>query len=408
MNPKKKLITATIIIFIIFWVLDSIFDSSIFYKGHKDFNQLLLLDIPAHDLFIRLFFIISFTLFSFMIYKYIDKLERSSLQLEKTERRYHQVYDSKISMKMIINPDDGTIIDANQKAYEFFNLDKNDPVKNILTININFENTFLSRKFDNPVNKYHYQHRTASNEILDLEMHFSYIEFDNKNFLYCEMMDITEILKLQKELINISERERQAIGQELHDELGQILTGISYLIEVYEKQMEEKTDRKILEIKTISQLIDRAVQKTHQLSNGLRPVQIHQRNIDLALADLVIEIEEMFGLPCELFVDNNIKINDVVKETQIYYIAKESLYNAIKHANVKSIEITWDCNGEKFYLSIRSKGTKKNTGKLSTGMGISIMKYRARIIDANLSVIDGNNEFIVSLTNRLNISNSSN
>jgi PAS domain S-box-containing protein len=199
--------------------------------------------------------------------------------------------------------------------------------------------------------------------------------------------DITERKQLEKEILKIEERERRHIGHDLHDNIGQQLTGISFKSQRLENKLKEKQSPEAESAASITRLIDKVKEDADHLSAGLSPVLDDMENLSTALEGLAVNAERMFNIPCFLKCDEHINIKDKAAVLHLYRIAQEALTNAAKHAGPESVGISVYKGDKKIIMAIKDDGAGISIERGKTkGMGLQIMKYRANIIGALLSV----------------------
>ena len=200
-------------------------------------------------------------------------------------------------------------------------------------------------------------------------------------------IDITESKRLEKAILEISAREEHRIGQDLHDGLGQHLTGIAFMSKVLEQKLADKSDAEAADASKIVRLVNEAIHKTRELSRGLLPVVSDARGLMSALEQYSLEVQDLFGLSCSFECDRPVLIFDETVANHLYRIAQEAVNNAIKHGHGKNIMIKLCADGDGLALSIRDdgRGLPANV-KNSAGMGLHIMNYRAKMIGGMLQV----------------------
>jgi two-component system, LuxR family, sensor kinase FixL len=192
-----------------------------------------------------------------------------------------------------------------------------------------------------------------------------------------------ELKKLEREILIISEQERQSIGLELHDSLGQLLTGISFLVKNI-RQKTEKNEHDIgRQLDELASLVKDATVQCRQLSKGLVPVVIENEGFLASLEQMAVNTREIFNIACTLNVNGNIPITDNFTATQLYLIIKEAVNNAVKHGNVGNIAINIKCENSHLIVHVTDDGTGiRETETTDQGIGMRIMKYRANLINA--------------------------
>lgn len=199
--------------------------------------------------------------------------------------------------------------------------------------------------------------------------------------------DTTERIKLEKEILRISEAERRRIGQDLHDGLGQMLTGIGLISRNLAVQLRSENALGAREAQEITELIQQADQQARGLARGLVPVELESYGLVAALQRLVQNAKRLFGINCVFEQEGHPEIHDNIVATHLYSIAQESVSNAFKHGEANSVVIRLTSAADRIHLSIQDDGAGFPE-KLpeDRGMGVRIMHYRARIIGALLEI----------------------
>jgi PAS domain S-box-containing protein len=201
-------------------------------------------------------------------------------------------------------------------------------------------------------------------------------------------IDITERKHLEKAILEISGREQRRIGQDLHDGLGQHLTGIAFMSKVLEQKLSEKTLPEAAEAAKIVKLVNQAINKTRELSRGLLPVMVDAHGLMTALQQMATEVEDLFHIACVFLCEEPVLIHDVRPATHLYHIAQEAVNNAIKHGDAKQIAITLSNRDGEGALTVQDDGTgMPETAVSPTGMGLRIMSYRANMIGGSFETI---------------------
>ena len=152
-------------------------------------------------------------------------------------------------------------------------------------------------------------------------------------------IDITERKHLEKAILEVSGREQRRIGQDLHDGLGQHLTGIAFMSKVQEQKLMEKSLPEAGDAAKIVKLVNEAIYKTRELARGLLPVVSDAHGLMSALQQWAGEVEDLFGVSCRFECFAPVLIHDDTVATHLYYIAREAVNNAIKHGHASQIVI---------------------------------------------------------------------
>ena len=200
-------------------------------------------------------------------------------------------------------------------------------------------------------------------------------------------IDITERKHLEKAILEISAREQRRIGQDLHDGLGQHLTGIAFMSKVLEQKLSDQNLSESVEAEKIVKLVNEAINKTRELSRGLLPVMANAQGLMSALERLAAEIEDLFQIRCSFQCEEAVLVHDVGSATHLYHIAQEAVNNAIKHGQAMNISIELAADSVEGILCVTDNGRGiLDSGMTDSGMGLRIMSYRANIIGGSLEI----------------------
>lgn len=200
--------------------------------------------------------------------------------------------------------------------------------------------------------------------------------------------DHTKARELEKQFLEMSERARQKVAFALHDDLCPQLIGIRVLVEILKQKLTKDLPKAADSADKIQMLIKESIQKTRLMSRGLCPVDIVNYGFDASLSELVGYVEDVFGIICHLDCDDSNPFTDNTSAAHVYYIAHEALHNAVKHAEAENISIRFSTQGNKSTLIVWDDGKGISHPVDGKGMGLKIMKYRARMIKAFLEIKD--------------------
>jgi PAS domain S-box-containing protein len=199
--------------------------------------------------------------------------------------------------------------------------------------------------------------------------------------------DITERKRLEKEILEISNREQQRIGHDLHDGVCQQLAGIAYRVDILADQLQEKHFPEASEAERIGGLVNDAITQTRGVARGLFPVHLEESGLVLALEDLAANATNLFKIKCDVFYDEPAPVLENAAAVHLYYIAQEAVLNAVKHGKAAHVTISLKRADGHYELSIEDDGTGFQSGNGSSkGMGVRIMHYRATTIGATLDL----------------------
>jgi PAS domain S-box-containing protein len=207
--------------------------------------------------------------------------------------------------------------------------------------------------------------------------------------LVCVSRDVTANRLLEQELSEISNREQRRIGSDLHDGLGQELTGLSLMLRGIETAVTRDAPQLTAQVTRVREVLAQAIESTRALARGLSPVNLERGGLPAALEHLAHQCRSVYGLHCDY--RGSLKPNAVVDETSathLYRIAQEAIANAAKHAKAQTIMVTLGTQGEGLLLEIKDDGSGIPEEQLqhAPGMGLRLMEYRARIMGGELTV----------------------
>jgi signal transduction histidine kinase len=200
-------------------------------------------------------------------------------------------------------------------------------------------------------------------------------------------LSIAELKRLENEVLEISEKEQRRIGHDLHDGLGQELTGVAFLCENLGRRLNQYATSEAADVERISRLVEQALEHTRELARGLSPVEMGSDSLLAALRRLVEQTQAMCRVPCELHLNDSVRVNDHSAAVNLYRIAQEALTNAVRHSGASRIWVRLEQSIRDLVLTVEDNGIGMSTdGVNGKGMGIHLMQYRARTIGAMLSI----------------------
>jgi len=210
---------------------------------------------------------------------------------------------------------------------------------------------------------------------------------EDSSYVIAAGIDITERKQLEKAILEISAREQRRIGQDLHDGLGQHLTGIAFMAKVHEARLAESNSHETEAAAKIVRLVNEAIHKTRELARGLLPVVSDAQGLMSALQLWAAEVEDLFGISCRFQCEKPVLVHNESVATHLYHIAQEAVNNAIKHGEAGKILIQLTAGPSRGKLMIKDDGKGMPEGlNNSSGMGLHIMKYRSAMIGGALEI----------------------
>ncbi|HEY0749411.1 MAG TPA: PAS domain-containing protein, partial [Steroidobacteraceae bacterium] len=202
------------------------------------------------------------------------------------------------------------------------------------------------------------------------------------------MRDITERKGLEQEILDVSGRERQSIGRDLHDGLGQELTGVALMLRGLAGRIKERCPDVVANVNEIVGHVNQSIETARSLARGLLPVRTETGGLSSALRALAARSRHLYGL--EVQFHSHVSRNFALTETNashLYRITQEALTNASRHGQASLVKISLTTKDRGFTLRITDNGVGLSQATPSaSGMGLKIMKYRADMIGAKFDI----------------------
>jgi signal transduction histidine kinase len=199
--------------------------------------------------------------------------------------------------------------------------------------------------------------------------------------------EIAERVRLEKVVLDTTERERRAIGHDLHDGLGQHLTGTALVAQALGAKLSARSDEDAGEVGRIVALIEQGIEQTRSLAKGLLLAEIERDGLVAALNDLTAALGGQFNVNCVFSCDAVVNLDESGTATHVYRIAEEAARNAIRHGRASRVLVALSADAAALVLSVRDNGVglppPRDRGQ---GLGLRIMAHRAAIIGAAFSV----------------------
>jgi PAS domain S-box-containing protein len=200
--------------------------------------------------------------------------------------------------------------------------------------------------------------------------------------------DITERKRLEQEILDISGRERQSIGRDLHDGLGQELTGVALMLRGLSSRLQQSCPEAMDSVNEIVGLVNQSIENARSLARGLLPVRTETGGLVFALRELASRSRDLYGLEVSFRAEVWPELTlDETDASHLYRIAQEALTNSARHGQATRVDIFLLVTRSTFLLCIsdNGEGFRPPTSPYS-GMGLKIMQYRAGMIGASFEI----------------------
>ena len=336
----------------------------------------------------------------------ITESKNAQAQLEASEEKYRYLFNNNPAAIIIWDMDTLEILEVNESAVDLYDYPRNEFLKlSMLDITIDDDDSGCMNhiksiaKYKNQETTFNCRHLTKKGSTIIMEINSHEIIYKNRNALLTMGNNITEKVQLENSLneerqirlqqiteavITGQEKERTELGQELHDNINQILASTKLYIEC---AMKDENPRKDLLAESKS-LIEKAMTELRILSKSLLPPSLGETGLQQALLELIDNIKQVNELAITLdwtIADEN-EISKNLKLT-IFRIAQEQLNNVIKHAQAKNAVIKIQETDEVIEMSLTDDGLGFNTQLKRNGVGLRNIMSRAEVNNGIVSLV---------------------
>lgn len=193
--------------------------------------------------------------------------------------------------------------------------------------------------------------------------------------------------ELERQILQIGEDERRRIGHDLHDGLGQHLTGISLLSESMAQQIGTGAASPAAQAETITRLVSEAVGWTRDLARNLWPATLERDGFVSAMEELSASASVLLRINCAWSHQGPPLSIEPERAIHLYRIVQEALNNSVKHGKAKSAAVSLNVAQHEMTLVVLDDGCGlSEKTRVNPGLGLQIMNYRANMIGASLAV----------------------
>jgi len=199
--------------------------------------------------------------------------------------------------------------------------------------------------------------------------------------------EMVERERLEREVLDVGERERRRIGRDLHDSLGQLLTGTALAGQVLREKLTERAPDESRDAERVVRLVEEAIEMTRSLARGLDPVEVEGGGLAQGLRELAARTSELGQVRCDYVETAPVAIRDPVTATHLYRIAQEAITNAIKHGHASNVLLRLEREDGRVRLTIHDDGGGLPPGpRQRPGMGLRIMAHRAAVTGGTFEI----------------------
>ena len=315
-------------------------------------------------------------------------VERS---LAESEARFRLLFERHDAAMLLLEPKSGAITDANPAAAAFYGYSRERLREmNITDLNAlpqQAQRALRSRALREGRFFVVVPHRLANGQLRTVEVHGSIIEVQGKPLLFSIIHDITERKLLEKAILEISEKERQRVGHDLHDSLGSKLSGAALMAKALAQQLAAKAMPEAALAEEVVACVNQSLRQTRDIAHDLAPAELAASSLIGALEDLADETRRLRGVSCRFEAAKGLPASDRFTSIHLFRIAQEAVHNAVRHGVARHITLRLTPRENQTCLEIADDGTGfEPNPRPSNGLGLRSMKYRAGVIGAQFTM----------------------
>lgn len=198
--------------------------------------------------------------------------------------------------------------------------------------------------------------------------------------------EMMERRRLDREIVQVADRERRRLGHDLHDRLGQHLIGTVIAAQAIKEKLEKRSAPEAADLENLTRHLNEGVDLTRKLARGFYSPELDAEGLPEALRHLADAMTERSQVNCVFQGDDSVRIQDSTIANQFYRIAQEAVTNAVKHASAKQIDIHLTANGGDICLAIVDDGIGLPDKRESDGIGLRLMRHGAELVGAKFDV----------------------
>ncbi len=199
--------------------------------------------------------------------------------------------------------------------------------------------------------------------------------------------EVQERARLEKEILEISEREQRRIGHDLHDSLCQHWAATAMAGQVLTEKLAAKSLTEADDARKIVKLAENGITLTRNLAHGISPAEMETEGLITALREFATNISQLFKVNCTFDCESPPMVDDAAAATHLYRITQEAVNNAIRHGKPKQIVVSLSNQKGRIELTVEDDGSGlPEDWQKDRGMGTRIMAHRAAMMGGTFSI----------------------
>jgi two-component system CheB/CheR fusion protein len=199
---------------------------------------------------------------------------------------------------------------------------------------------------------------------------------------------IAQRQQLERELLEVSEREKRRIGEDLHDMICQELTATALSLKSSSRKLGKGSAVASTALQEAAETVNRNVEVARQLARGLQAIEFSAAGLRNALRDLAARACESSPIKCHFKASRGVRVTDDMVALHLYRIAQEAVTNAVKHSGAKNILIILDHSRTHTCVTVEDDGKGFSVKRRGKGLGLHMMRYRANALGGEIKVTE--------------------
>jgi len=235
----------------------------------------------------------------------------------------------------------------------------------------------LASRFNEMLSQIETQDRQLKNARSDLESKVIALEFE-----------IAERRRIEAGLAEVTQREESRLANDLHDGLGQMLTGIAFKAHLLRTLLEKSDPRHSKLAAEVVELANESIKQARDIAHGVAPVALGGAGLAHSLEQLGAQVEQLMGARCTVKVPEKTLKMPLRTSIELYRISQEAMHNAARHGGATEIEILLEERNAIWRLEIRDNGRGLPPEELrGHGLGLKLMAHRAGSIGGTIAYV---------------------
>lgn len=200
-----------------------------------------------------------------------------------------------------------------------------------------------------------------------------------------------------QDVLDLVSAQQRQLGQELHDRVGQELTGLSLLAFELTDRLKHSDTAEAKLARKLTEGLDHTFKSVQTIARGIFPTEIDDSNFALALESLADEVDQCPHVRCTSDCPHDDFVTSPGTATHLYRIAQEAVSNAVRHGKAEHIHLSLHIANSLLIMRIEDDGVGMATVRSGEGLGLKIMHYRAALVGAHLQFIPRNPHGLIVL-----------